>query len=144
LTEFTKPRRSLRYWLSKWKEVAFAEKFGMSPDRVINEVGDGWKEPKAIALKVIKEWLKPQSYKVTKEEDIKDINTDMTVRRRGYTEEKDGAKLRVALKKNLRLKKEILDNLLSVEINSTNEPKKAGLNDGFIQGIISKKIGGFY
>ncbi len=50
--------RSFCYWLSKWGEITFAEKFGMPSDRAINELGDGGKPSKAVALEVIKEWLK--------------------------------------------------------------------------------------
>jgi len=45
-------------------------KFGMQSDRAINELGGGGKESKAIALEVIKEWLEPEGYKVTKEGEI--------------------------------------------------------------------------
>ena len=43
------------YWLSKWGEIAFAEKFGIPSDRAINELGGGGKPSKAVALEVIKE-----------------------------------------------------------------------------------------
>ncbi|MEM0172467.1 MAG: hypothetical protein QXP36_01850 [Conexivisphaerales archaeon] len=41
--EFTKLGKSFCYWLSKWGEIAFAEKFGMPSDRAINELGGGGK-----------------------------------------------------------------------------------------------------
>ena len=37
--------------------------------RVINEPEGGGKTSKAIALEVIKEWLEPEGYKVTREEE---------------------------------------------------------------------------
>ncbi|MEM3573038.1 MAG: hypothetical protein QXJ62_02255 [Nitrososphaeria archaeon] len=43
LIEFTKLGKSFCYWLSKWGEIAFAEKFGMPSDRAINELGGGGK-----------------------------------------------------------------------------------------------------
>ncbi|MEO0242876.1 MAG: type IV secretion system DNA-binding domain-containing protein [candidate division WOR-3 bacterium] len=60
LIEFMKLGRSFCYWLSKWGEIAFAEKFNMPSDRAINELGGGGKPSKAIALEVIKEWLEPE------------------------------------------------------------------------------------
>jgi hypothetical protein len=83
LIEFIKLGRSFCYWLSKWGEIAFAEKFGIPSDRAINELGGGGKTSKAIALEVIKEWLEPQGYKVIKEEKIK---TDLTESHRGFTD----------------------------------------------------------
>jgi hypothetical protein len=97
LIEFTKLGRSFCYWLSKWGEIAFAEKFGMPSDRAINELGGGGKPSKAIALEVIKEWLEPQGYKVKVEEEIK---TSLTESHRGYTDlvaEKDGESLRIEI-----------------------------------------------
>jgi hypothetical protein len=97
LIEFTKLGRSFCYWLSKWGEIAFAEKFGMPSDRAINELGGGGKHSKAIALEVIKEWLEPDGYNVTKEEEIE---TDLTESHRGYTDlvaEKDGETLRIEI-----------------------------------------------
>jgi len=97
LIEFTKLGRSFCYWLSKWGEIAFAEKFGMPSDRAINELGGGGKPSKAIALEVIKEWLEPQGYKVKAEEEIK---TKLTESHRGYTDlvaEKDGETLRIEI-----------------------------------------------
>jgi hypothetical protein len=97
LIEFTKLGRSFCYWLSKWGEIAFAEKFGMPSDRAINELGGGGKTSKAVALEVIKEWLEPEGYKVTKEEEIE---TDLTESHRGYTDlvaEKDGKTLRIEI-----------------------------------------------
>lgn len=97
MIEFTKLGRSFCYWLSEWGEVAFAEKFGMPSDRAINELGGGGKPSKAIALEVIKEWLEPEGYKVTKEEEIE---TDLTESGRGYTDlvaEKDGEILRIEI-----------------------------------------------
>jgi len=97
LIEFTKLGRSFCYWLSKWGEIAFAEKFGMPSDRAINELGGGGKPSKTIALEVIKEWLEPQGYKVTKEEEIE---TDLTESHKGYTDlvaEKDGEVLRIEI-----------------------------------------------
>jgi len=97
LIEFTKLGRSFCYWLSKWGEIAFAEKFGMPSDRAINELGGGGKPSKAIALEVIKEWLEPEGYRVTKEEEIE---TDLTESGRGYTDlvaEKDGETLRIEI-----------------------------------------------
>jgi hypothetical protein len=97
LIEFTRLGRSFCYWLSKWGEMAFAEKFGMPSDRAINELGGGGKTSKAIALEVIKEWLEPQGYKVKAEEEIK---TSLTGSHRGYTDlvaEKDGETLRIEI-----------------------------------------------
>jgi hypothetical protein len=97
LIEFTKLGRSFCYWLSKWGEIAFAEKFGMPSDRAINEFGGGGKPSKAIALEVIKEWLEPEGYKVRAEEEIE---TDLTESHRGYTDlvaEKDGEILRIEI-----------------------------------------------
>jgi hypothetical protein len=97
LIEFTKLSRSFCYWLSKWGEIAFAEKFGMPSDRAINELGGGGKPSKAIALEVIKEWLEPQGYKIKAEEEIE---TDLTESGRGYTDlvaEKDGEILRIEI-----------------------------------------------
>jgi hypothetical protein len=97
LIEFTKLGRSFCYWLSRWGEIAFAEKFGMPSDRAINELGGGGKPSRAIALEVIKEWLEPEGYKVTKEEEIE---TDLTESHRGYTDlvaEKDGETLRIEI-----------------------------------------------
>lgn len=83
LVEFTKRGRSFCYWLSKWGEIAFAEKFKMPSDRAINQLGGGGKPSRAVALEVIKEWLEPEGYKVTKEEEIE---TDLTESHRGYTD----------------------------------------------------------
>ncbi len=97
MIEFTKLGRSLFYWLSKWGEIAFAEKFGMPSDRAINELGGGGKTSKAITLEVIKEWLEPEGYKVKIEEEIE---TDLTESGRGYTDlvaEKDGEALRIEI-----------------------------------------------
>jgi hypothetical protein len=97
LIEFTKLGRSFCYWLSKWGEIAFAEKFGIPSDRAINELGGGGKPSKAVALEVIKEWLEPQGYKVRAEEEIE---TDLTESGRGYTDlvaEKDGETLRIEI-----------------------------------------------
>jgi len=69
----------------------------MPSDRAINELGGGGKPSKAVALEVIKEWLKPEGYKVTKEEEIE---TDLTESQRGYTDlvaEKDGETLRIEI-----------------------------------------------
>jgi hypothetical protein len=97
LIEFTKLGRSFCYWLSKWGEIAFAEKFGMPSDRAINELGGGGKPSKAIALEVIKEWLEPEGYKVRAEEEIE---TTLTESHRGYTDlvaEKYGETLRIEI-----------------------------------------------
>jgi hypothetical protein len=97
LIEFIKLGRSFCYWLSKWGEIAFAEKFGIPSDRAINELGGGGKPSKAVALEVIKEWLEPQGYKVKAEEEIE---TDLTESGRGYTDlvaEKDGEILRIEI-----------------------------------------------
>jgi Cdc6-like AAA superfamily ATPase len=97
LIEFTKLGRSFCYWLSKWGEIAFAEKFGIPSDRAINELGGGGKPSKAVALEVIKEWLEPQGYKVKAEEKIE---TDLTESHRGYTDlvaEKNGETLRIEI-----------------------------------------------
>ncbi|RSN76262.1 type IV secretory system conjugative DNA transfer family protein [Candidatus Methanodesulfokora washburnensis] len=96
LIEFTKLGRSFCYWLSKWGEIAFAEKFGIPSDRAINELGGG-KPSKAVALEVIKEWLEPEGYKVKAEEKIE---TDLTESHRGYTDlvaEKNGEILRIEI-----------------------------------------------
>jgi hypothetical protein len=97
LIEFTKLGRSFCYWLSKWGEIAFAEKFGMPSDRAINELGGGGKPSKAVALEVIKEWLEPEGYRVKAEEEIE---TNLTESGRGYTDlvaEKDGEILRIEI-----------------------------------------------
>ena len=97
LIEFAKLGRSFCYWLSKWGEIAFAEKFGMPSDRAINELAGGGKTSKAIALEVIKEWLEPQGYKVKVEEEIE---TDLTQSGRGYTDlvaEREGEILRIEI-----------------------------------------------
>jgi hypothetical protein len=97
LIEFTKLGRGFCYWLSKWGEIAFAEKFGIPSDRAINELGGGGKPSKAIALEVIKEWLEPEGYKVKAEEEIE---TDLTESGKGYTDlvaEKDGQILRIEI-----------------------------------------------
>jgi hypothetical protein len=97
LIEFTKLGRSFCYWLSKWGEIAFAEKFGMPSDRAINELGGGGKQSKAVALEVIKEWLEPEGYNVRAEEEIE---TTLTESHRGYTDlvaEKDGETLRIEI-----------------------------------------------
>ncbi|MEM3588134.1 MAG: hypothetical protein QXO71_12550 [Candidatus Jordarchaeaceae archaeon] len=72
---------SFCYWLNKWGEIAFAEKFGMPSDRAINELGGGGKTSKAIALE-------------------EEIETDLTENHRGYTDlvaEKDGETLRIEI-----------------------------------------------
>jgi hypothetical protein len=97
LIEFTKLGRSFCYWLSKWGEIAFAEKFGIPSDRAINELGGGGKPSRAVALEVIKEWLDPQGYKVKAEEEIE---TDLTESHRGYTDlvaQKAGETLRIEI-----------------------------------------------
>jgi hypothetical protein len=97
LIEFTKLGRSFCYWLSKWGEIVFAEKFGMPSDRAINELGGGGKPSKAVALEVIKEWLEPRGYKVKTEEEIE---TNLTESGRGYTDlvaEKDSETLRIEI-----------------------------------------------
>jgi hypothetical protein len=97
LIEFTKLGRSFCYWLSKWGEIAFAQKFGMPSDRAINELGGGGKPSKAVALEVIKEWLEPQGYRVKAEEEIE---TNLTESGRGYTDlvaEKDSEILRIEI-----------------------------------------------
>jgi len=97
LIEFIKRGRGFCYWLSKWGEIAFSEKFGIPSDRAINELGGGGKTSKAIALEIIKEWLEPQGYKVKKEEEIR---TKLTESERGYTDlvaEKDGEILRIEI-----------------------------------------------
>ena len=97
LIEFTKIGRTFYYWLSRWGEIAFAEKFGMPTDRAINELGGGGKPSKAIALQIIKEWLEPEGYTVRKEDKIE---TDLTESHRGYTDlvaEKDGKEIRIEI-----------------------------------------------
>jgi len=132
LIEFTKLGRSFCYWLSKWGEIAFAEKFGMPSDRAINELGGGGKPSKAIALEVIKEWLEPQGYKVTKEEEIE---TDLTESHKGYTDlvaEKDGEALRIEIEhrspkeqveKNIRKNLEYSDTLYVITSDETAKKK---------------------
>ena len=97
LIEFTKLGNTFCYWLSKWGEIAFAEKFGMPSDRAINELSTTSKTSKAIALEVIKEWLEPQGYEVKAEEKIE---TNLTQSHRGYTDlvaEKDNETLRIEI-----------------------------------------------
>ena len=132
LIEFTKLGRSFCYWLSKWGEIAFAEKFGMPSDRAINELGGGGKPSKAIALEVIKEWLEPEGYKVKAEEEIK---TSLTESHRGYTDlvaEKDGEILRIEIEHrspkeqietNIRKNLEYSDTLYIVASDETAKKK---------------------
>jgi len=132
LVEFTKRGRSFCYWLSKWGEIAFAEKFGMPSDRAINELGGRGKTSRAVALEVIKEWLEPQGYKVRKEEEIE---TDLTQSHRGYTDlvaEKDGETLRIEIEhrspkeqveKNIRKNLELADTLYIITSDETAKKK---------------------
>jgi hypothetical protein len=132
LVEFTKRGRSFCYWLSKWGEIAFAEKFGMPSDRAINELGGGGKLSRAVALEVIKEWLEPEGYKVSKEEEIE---TDLTESHRGYTDlvaEKDGETLRIEIEhrspkeqveKNIRKNLELSDALYIIASDETAKKK---------------------
>jgi hypothetical protein len=132
LVEFTKRGRSFCYWLSKWGEIAFAEKFGMPSDRAINELGGGGKTSRAVALEVIKEWLEPEGYKVAKEEEIE---TDLTESHRGYTDlvaEKDGETLRIEIEhrspkeqveKNIRKNLQLSDTLYIITSDETAKKK---------------------
>ncbi|MEO0242782.1 MAG: hypothetical protein ABIM42_07105, partial [candidate division WOR-3 bacterium] len=132
LIEFMKLGKSFCYWLSKWGEIAFAEKFGMPSDRAINELGGGGKPSKAVALEVIKEWLEPEGYKVTKEEEIE---TDLTESGRGYTDlvaEKDGKTLRIEIEhrspkeqveKNIRKNLEYADTLYIIASDEVAKKK---------------------
>jgi hypothetical protein len=132
LVEFTKRGRSFCYWLSKWGEIAFAEKFGMPSDRAINELGGGGKLSRAVALEVIKEWLEPKGYEVRKEEEIK---TDLTESHRGYTDlvaEKDGETLRIEIEhrsskeqveKNIKKNLELSDMLYIITSDETAKKK---------------------
>jgi len=97
LVEFSKRGRSFCYWLSQWGEIAFAEKFKMPTDRAINEMGGGGKLSRAVALEVIKGWLEPEGYTVSKEDEIA---TDLTESHKGFTDliaEKDGEVLRIEI-----------------------------------------------
>jgi hypothetical protein len=132
LVEFTKRGRSFCYWLSKWGEIAFAEKFGMPSDRAINELGGGGKTSKSVALEAIKEWLEPEGYKVTKEEEIE---TDLTESHRGYTDliaEKNGETLRIEIEhrspkeqveKNIKKNLELSDTLYIITSDETAKKK---------------------
>jgi hypothetical protein len=132
LVEFTKRGRSFCYWLSKWGEIAFAEKFRMPSDRAINELGGGGKTSKAVALEVIKEWLEPEGYEVTKEEEI---DTELTESHRGYTDlvaAKDGEILRIEIEhrspkeqveKNIRKNLELSDALYIITSDETAKKK---------------------
>ena len=132
LIEFTKRGKSFCYWLSKWGEIAFAEKFGMPSDRAINELGGGGKLSKAVALEVIKEWLEPEGYRVKKEEEIE---TDLTESQRGYTDlvaEKDGETLRIEIEhrspkeqveKNIKKNLEYADTLYIIASDGTAKKK---------------------
>jgi hypothetical protein len=132
LVEFTKRGRSFCYWLSKWGEIAFAEKFGMPSDRAINELGGGGKLSRAVALEVIKEWLEPEGYKVAKE---KEIETNLTASHRGYTDlvaEKNGKTLRIEIEhrsskeqveKNIRKNLELSDTLYIITSDETAKKK---------------------
>jgi hypothetical protein len=132
LVEFTKRGRSFCYWLSKWGEIAFAEKFGIPSDRAINELGGGGKLSRVVALEVIKEWLEPEGYKVTKEEEI---DTDLTESHRGYTDlvaGKDGETLRIEIEhrspkeqveKNIRKNLELSDTLYIIASDETAKKK---------------------
>jgi hypothetical protein len=132
LVEFTKRGRSFCYWLSKWGEIAFAEKFGMPSDRAINELGGGGKTSRAVALEVIKEWLEPRRYKVSKEEPVE---TDLTESHRGYTDlvaEKDGKILRIEIEhrspkeqveKNIRKNLELSDTIYIVASDEAAKKK---------------------
>ena len=89
--------RGFCYWLSKWDEIAFAEKFGIPSDRAINELGCGGKHSKVVALEVIKDWLEPEGYVVRREEEI---TTRLTESHRGYTDlvaEREGEILRIEI-----------------------------------------------
>jgi hypothetical protein len=97
LIEFMKVGKTFYYWLSKWGEIAFSEKFGIPSDRAINELSNKEKESKEIILEVVKEWLEPQGYKVKFEQEIE---TDLTESHRGYTDlvaKKDGEILRIEI-----------------------------------------------
>jgi len=132
LIEFTKLGKSFCYWLSKWGEIAFAEKFGIPSDRAINELGGGGKPSKAVALEVIKEWLEPEGYKVKAEEEIE---TDLTESGKGYTDlvaEKDGEVLRIEIEhrspkeqieRNIRKNLEYADTLYIITSDETAKRK---------------------
>jgi hypothetical protein len=132
LTEFTKRGRSFCYWLSKWGEIAFAEKFGKPSDRAINELGGGGLLPRAISLELIKNWLEPEGYKVSKEDEIE---TDLTESHRGYTDliaEKGGKVLRIEIEhrsskeqieKNIRKNLEYSDVVYEIASDETAKKK---------------------
>jgi len=95
-------------------------------------VGGGGKTSKAVALEVIKEWLEPEGYKVTKEEEIE---TDLTESHRGYTDlvaEKDRKTLRIEIEhrspkeqveKNIRKNLEYSDFLYIITSDETAKKK---------------------
>jgi hypothetical protein len=132
LVEFTKRGRSFCYWLSKWGEIAFAEKFRMPSDRAINELGGRGKPSRAVALEIIKEWLEPEGYNVTKEEEVE---TYLTESHRGYTDlvaEKHGKTLRIEIEhrspkeqveKNIRKNLELSDTLYIIASDETAKRK---------------------
>jgi len=103
-----------------------------SIDRAINQLGGGGKPSKAVALEVIKEWLEPEGYKVTKE---KEIETDLTESHRGYTDlvaEKDGKTLRIEIEhrspkeqveKNIRKNLDYSDTLYIITSDETAKKK---------------------
>lgn len=92
----------------------------------------GGKLSKAVALEVIKEWLEPQGYKVTKKEEIE---TDLTESQRGYTDivaEKDGETMRIEIEhrspkeqveKNIRKNLELSDILYIITSDETAKRK---------------------
>jgi len=132
LVEFSKRGRSFCYWLSQWGEIAFAEKFKVPSDRAINELGGGGKLSRAIALEVIKEWLEPEGYQVSKEDEVE---TDLTKSHRGYTDliaEKGGEVLRIEIEhrsskqqieKNIRKNLEYSDVVYEIASDETAKKK---------------------
>ena len=132
LVEFSKRGRSFCYWLSQWGEIAFAEKFKVPSDRAINELGGGGKLSRAVALEVIKEWLEPRGYKVSKEDEVE---TDLTKSHRGYTDliaEKGNEVLRIEIEhrsskeqieKNIRKNLEYSDVVYEIASDETAKKK---------------------
>ena len=132
LVEFSKRGRSFCYWLSQWGEIAFAEKFKVPSDRAINELGGGGKLSRAVALEVIKEWLEPGGYVVSKEDEVE---TDLTKSHRGYTDliaEKGDEVLRIEIEhrspkeqieKNIRKNLEYSDVVYEIASDETAKKK---------------------
>ena len=104
----------------------------MKGDWAINELGGGGKLSRAVALEVIKEWLEPRGYKVSKEDEVE---TDLTKSHRGYTDliaEKGDEVLRIEIEhrspkeqieKNIRKNLEYSDVVYEIASDETAKKK---------------------